>query len=42
VTVSRPGEILYGYGLEAAQDFSSWNIKVPKGRIKAGQLNDLE
>ncbi len=40
VKVTKPGEIIYGYGLEAEQDFSYWLIKVPKGRIKVNQLND--
>lgn len=34
VKVTKPGEIIYGYGLEAEQDFSYWKILVPKGRIK--------
>ncbi len=40
VKVTKPGEVIYGYGLEAEQDFSYWLIKVPKGRIKVDQLND--
>ncbi len=40
VKVTKPGEIIYGYGLEAEQDFSYWLIKVPKGRIKVDQLNN--
>lgn len=39
VKVTRPGEIIYGYGLEAEQDFSYWKILVPKGRIKVDKLN---
>ncbi len=43
VKVSKPGEVIYGYGLEAAQDFSYWKIIVPKGKIKVGDLDkDLE
>lgn len=34
VKVSQPGEVIYGYGLEAEQDFSYWRILVPQGRIK--------
>ena len=41
VKVTKPGEIMYGYGLEAEQDFSYWKIIVPKGRIKVEQLNEL-
>ena len=40
VKVTKPGEIIYGYGLEAEQDFSYWLIKVPKGRIKVDPLNN--
>jgi LPS export ABC transporter protein LptC len=40
VKVTKPGEIIYGFGLEANQDFSYWKIKVPKGRIKVNQLNE--
>jgi LPS export ABC transporter protein LptC len=41
VKVTQPGEVIYGFGLEAEQDFSYWKILVPKGRIKAEQLNEL-
>lgn len=40
VKVTKPEEIIYGYGLEAAQDFSYWKILVPKGRIKVGELEE--
>ncbi|MBX2893428.1 MAG: LPS export ABC transporter periplasmic protein LptC [Saprospiraceae bacterium] len=39
VKVTKPGEVIYGYGLEAEQDFSYWKITVPKGRIKVEQLD---
>jgi len=39
VKVTKPGEIIYGFGLEANQDFSYWKITVPKGRIKADQVD---
>ena len=42
VNVTQPGEIIYGFGLEADQDFSYWKILVPKGRIKVEQLNELK
>lgn len=42
VKVSQPGEVVYGFGLEANQDFSYWKILVPKGRIKVQQLDDLK
>jgi LPS export ABC transporter protein LptC len=38
VKVSQPGEVIYGFGLEAEQDFTYWRILVPKGRIKVEQL----
>ena len=41
VKVTQPGEIIYGFGLEAEQDFSYWKILVPKGRIKVNQINDV-
>ncbi|MCB9305061.1 MAG: LPS export ABC transporter periplasmic protein LptC [Lewinellaceae bacterium] len=41
VKVTKPGEVIYGYGLEAEQDFSYWKITVPKGRIKVEQLDDV-
>jgi LPS export ABC transporter protein LptC len=39
VKVTNPNEVIYGYGLEANQDFSYWKITVPKGKIKVAQLN---
>ena len=41
VKVTQPGEVIYGFGLEAEQDFSYWKIIVPKGRIKVDQLDDV-
>lgn len=41
VKVTKPGEVIYGFGLEAEQDFSYWKITVPKGRIKVDQLDDV-
>jgi LPS export ABC transporter protein LptC len=38
VKVTQPGEIIYGFGLEAEQDFSYWRILVPKGKIKVEQI----
>lgn len=38
VKVSQPGEVIYGFGLEADQDFSYWKILVPKGKIKVEQI----
>ena len=43
VKITKPGEIIFGYGLDANQDFSHWTIRVPTGRIKAGQIeNELK
>lgn len=39
VKISKPEEVIYGFGLEAEQDFSYWRILVPKGNIKAGGIN---
>ncbi len=39
VKITKPGEIIYGFGLDANQDFSYWKITVPKGTIKAEQLD---
>ncbi|MCC6462831.1 MAG: LPS export ABC transporter periplasmic protein LptC [Saprospiraceae bacterium] len=41
VKVTKPGELIYGFGLEANQDFSFWKITVPKGTIKSQQLNQV-
>ncbi len=41
VKVTKPGEVIYGFGLEAEQDFSYWKITVPKGRIKVDQLDEV-
>ncbi len=38
VTITTPTEILTGEGLEAADDFSSYEIKNPKGIIKRNDL----
>lgn len=40
VKVTKPDEIIYGFGLEANQDFTYWKITVPKGTIKAEQLDE--
>jgi LPS export ABC transporter protein LptC len=42
VKVTKPGEVMYGFGLEANQDFTYWKILVPKGRIKVAQAKDFE
>jgi LPS export ABC transporter protein LptC len=33
VQVTTPKEVIYGFGLEANQDFTYWRILVPQGRI---------
>lgn len=40
VKMTKTDEVIYGFGLEAEQDFSYWRILAPKGSIKAGQLNE--
>jgi LPS export ABC transporter protein LptC len=41
VKITQPGEIIYGFGLDAEQDFSYWKILVPKGRIKVDQVQNV-
>lgn len=38
VVVTRPGEIIYGHGFEADQNFSYSRINAIEGRLKAGGL----
>jgi LPS export ABC transporter protein LptC len=33
VVIQRPGEILYGRGFEATEDFTQWRILAPEGHI---------
>jgi LPS export ABC transporter protein LptC len=40
VKVTKPGEVMYGFGLEANEDFSYWKILVPKGRIKTDKFDE--
>jgi len=40
VKITRPEEIVYGYGFEADQDFSRWEINAITGRIKVDGLAD--
>lgn len=40
VKITKPGEVIYGFGLDANQDFSYWKIRVPKGRIKVEQMDE--
>jgi len=40
VKITRPGEIVYGYGFEANQDFTRWEINAITGRIKVDGLGD--
>ena len=43
VKITRPGEIVYGYGFEANQDFTRWEIHAVTGRIKMdGMAEELE
>ena len=38
VKITRPGEIIHGYGFEANQDFTRWEINAITGRIKMDGL----
>lgn len=40
VTITRPEEVIYGYGFETDQDFSHWRIRSPEGRIRLEELKD--
>ncbi|MEM6965254.1 MAG: LPS export ABC transporter periplasmic protein LptC [Bacteroidota bacterium] len=40
VKITKPEEILYGYGFEADQDFTRWEIQVPTGKIKVKGLSE--
>jgi LPS export ABC transporter protein LptC len=40
VKITRPGEIVYGYGFEANQDFTRWEINAITGRIKVDGLTE--
>ncbi|MEO1408621.1 MAG: LPS export ABC transporter periplasmic protein LptC [Bacteroidota bacterium] len=41
VKITKPGEVLYGYGFEANEDFTRWQIKALEGRIKVDGLDEL-
>lgn len=41
VTITKPDEIIYGYGFEADQDFSSWTIKAIEGTLKTEGIQEL-
>jgi len=40
VTITKPDEIIYGYGFEANQDFSSWTIRAVEGELKTDGMNN--
>ncbi len=40
VTITKPDEVIYGYGFEANQDFSSWTIKAVEGELKTEGIGD--
>ena len=40
VKITRPDEIVYGYGIEVDQDFTRWEINAITGRIKVEGLAD--
>ena len=39
VKITRPDEIVYGYGLDANQDFTRWKIEAITGRIKVDGIS---
>ncbi len=39
VKITKPDEVIYGFGLTANQDFSYWKLNIPKGRIKVKKLD---
>lgn len=38
--ITKPGEIIYGYGFETNQEFTNWHIKAIEGQFKAGKIAD--
>ncbi len=40
VKITKPDEVVYGYGFEANQDFTKWKIEAVEGRIKVKSLSD--
>ncbi len=40
--ITKPGEIIYGYGFETNQEFSNWRIRAIEGQFKADQLDRLQ
>lgn len=40
VTITKPDEVIYGYGFEASQDFSSWTINAIEGELKTQGIKD--
>jgi len=40
VKITRPDEIIYGYGLDANQDFTKWKIEAITGRIKVDGISE--
>ena len=39
VTITKPDEVIVGYGFEAKQDFSSWTINAIEGEFKTEGMN---
>ncbi len=42
VTITRPDEIIYGYGFESNRDFTEWTIRAIEGRLKLKELKELK
>ena len=39
VKITKPDEVIYGYGFEANQDFTKWKIEAVEGRLKVKSLS---
>lgn len=42
VKITKPGEVVYGYGFEANEDFTVWKIKAMEGIMKVEGFEDLQ
>ena len=40
VKITKPDEKIYGYGVEANQDFTRWKINAIEGELKVDGLTD--
>ncbi len=42
VKITKPGEVVYGYGFEANEDFTVWKIKAMEGIMNVEGLDDIK